>query len=158
MTSPESENQAQARAQQEAAPQQQQKFQEPETGRETQPREEGTRGREKTVGGKVAHLHTAHARVPIPYLTPGDMFRSGRATTSKFPSPGKLAFYGGLGAMALAGALEWPVAVAVGAATEVITREKRAEQARAEREKGQETRGETTGRAQPARPAEAAAG
>ncbi|MEV6028686.1 hypothetical protein [Streptomyces sp. NPDC052036] len=41
--------------------------------------------------------------------------------------------YGLLGGVAVSGALEWPVAVAVGAATEVITREqaarKRAEQA-----------------------------
>jgi hypothetical protein len=83
--------------------------------------------------GKVVHLHTAHPRVPIPYVTPGDMFRTAHGATSRMPAFRKLAGYGVLGGMAVAGALEWPVAIAIGAATEVITREqaarKRAEQA-----------------------------
>lgn len=97
-------------------------------------------------GGKVMHLHTAHPQVPIPYVTPGDMFSGARKATSTamstatslLPSPRKLAFYGILGGMTAAGAMAWPVAVAVGAATEVITREqaaqRRAEQAPAGRE------------------------
>ncbi|WP_158751556.1 hypothetical protein [Streptomyces bicolor] len=98
-------------------------------------------------GGKVMHLHTAHPQVPIPYVTPGDMFSGARkamstgvsTATSLLPSPRKLAFYGILGGMTAAGAMAWPVAVAVGAATEVITREqaaqRRAEQQPAGRER-----------------------
>ncbi|MEU2283978.1 hypothetical protein ABZ614_18910 [Streptomyces sp. NPDC013178] len=99
-------------------------------------REEETRAHEP-MGGKVVHLHTAHPRVSIPYVTPGDMFTGARAATSKLPSPRKLAYYGLLGGMAVAGALEWPVALAVGAATEVITREQAARK-RAEQRAGQE--------------------
>lgn len=107
----------------------------------TQPRsDEEARGREWPMGGKVLHMHTAHPRVPIPYVTPGDMFtgaRGGaRAVTGLLPSPRKLAYYGILGGMAAAGVLEWPVAIAVGAATEVITREQAARQ-RADLEKEQ---------------------
>lgn len=80
--------------------------------------------------GKVLHLHTAHPQVPIPYLTPGDMVTSARAAASRLPAPRKLAFYGLLGGMAALELLEWPIAVAIGAATEVISREqaKHAEQ------------------------------
>ncbi|WP_234360234.1 hypothetical protein [Streptomyces sp. DSM 15324] len=61
--------------------------------------------------------------MPIPYVTPGDIFTNARTAASLLPAPRKLAYYTVLGAMTVAGALEWPVAVAVGAATEVITRE-----------------------------------
>ncbi|KUO09833.1 hypothetical protein AQJ58_22560 [Streptomyces sp. DSM 15324] len=71
----------------------------------------------------MVHLHTAHPTVPIPYVTPGDIFTNARTAASLLPAPRKLAYYTVLGAMTVAGALEWPVAVAVGAATEVITRE-----------------------------------
>ncbi|WP_328428255.1 hypothetical protein [Streptomyces sp. NBC_00443] len=106
--------------------------------RQTAPPEAGPQGDGKHTGGKVVHLHTAHPRVPIPYVTPGDMFSGARKATSTatsaaastattamsmLPSPRKLAFYGVLGGMTAAGAMAWPVAVAVGAATEVITRE-----------------------------------
>ncbi|GAA2660231.1 hypothetical protein [Streptomyces vastus] len=119
-----------------------------------QPQAEETRAQEaqdqekRPLGGKVVHLHTAHANVPIPYVTPGDAFSKLRlpnirtatsaatsvattatsAATSLLPSPRKLAFYGVLGGMTAAGAIGWPVAVAVGAATEVVTREQAARQ------------------------------
>jgi hypothetical protein len=93
-------------------------------------RDEAAHGKEGPTGGKVVHLHTAHPRVPIPYVTPGDMFTGVKAAASLLPtllpSRRKLAYYGLLGGMTVAGALEWPVAVAVGAATEVITREQAA--------------------------------
>ena len=102
-----------------------------------QRRDEAAPDQEGHAGGKVVHLHTAHPRIPIPYVTPGDLFtgarHGAREATSRLPGPRKLAYYGLLGGMAVAGALEWPVALAVGAATEVITREQRA-RARAEQE------------------------
>ncbi len=115
---------------------------------EAQSQAEGTRTpetQETHAGGKVMHLHTAHPRVPIPYVTPGDMFRDMRTTTSAatsfLPSPRKLAFYGVLGAMAAVEVLEWPIALAVGAATEVITREQAARQ-RAEHDRIERNRAE----------------
>jgi hypothetical protein len=114
--------------------------------RQEQPSEQGGTPRTEEqpesgrTGGKVMHLHTAHPRVPIPYVTPGDMFTAARSgAASKLPAPRKLAYYGLLGGMAVAGVLEWPIAVAVGAATEVITREQaaRSRAERAENQRGQ---------------------
>ncbi|KUL39160.1 hypothetical protein [Streptomyces regalis] len=102
---------------------------------EAGPQAEPEHHEERRTGGKVVHLHTAHPRVPIPYVTPGDMFSGARkatstaasAATALLPTPRRLAFYGVLGGMTAAGAMAWPVAVAVGAATEVITREQSAQ-------------------------------
>jgi hypothetical protein len=128
-------------------------------------REEEGRGQETRARDKVVHLHTAHPRVPIPYVTPGDAFRNvgtaASAATSLLPSPRKLAFYGLVGAMAVVGAVEWPIAIALGAATEVITREQaarqRAEHERIERERAdrEQTR-QAAERTEPGRPAQAA--
>ncbi|MER5222733.1 hypothetical protein [Streptomyces flaveus] len=127
----------------------------------------------RTGGGKVVHMHTAHAKIPIPYVTPGDAFSKIRvpnvrtatsaaasvattatsAATSLLPSPRKLAFYGVLGGMTAAGAIGWPVAVAVGAATEVITREQSARQ-REEHERIERERAEREERRQPSSAAE----
>ncbi|MFF4758261.1 hypothetical protein [Streptomyces sp. NPDC001292] len=56
------------------------------------------------------HLRTRmfHAPVPIPYVSLENV------------STRDLVFYGGLGALAVAGALEWPVALAVGGATWLV--------------------------------------
>ena len=80
-------------------------------------------GQEAHAGdGKGLHLHmrTLHPSVPIPYLTREEMTSTARAATARMPgtpSAKDLAFYGGLGALTVAGALEWPVALAVGGAT-----------------------------------------
>ncbi|WUH89482.1 hypothetical protein OG900_04480 [Streptomyces sp. NBC_00433] len=77
------------------------------------------------------HMHKAHASIPLPYVTPGDLSANVRAAGESIlpdmslPSPERLAFYGGLGALALVGAVEWPVAAAIGAATVVARRGKR---------------------------------
>ena len=75
--------------------------------------------------GAGLHLHTRtlHPPVPLPYLTRGDVTSTAKAATSRLPgiaSTKDLVFYGGLGAMAVAGALEWPVALAVGGATWLV--------------------------------------
>ena len=122
----------------------------------TERREEESPGQERHMGGKVVHMHTAHPRVPIPYVTPGDMFTGDRATPSWLPSPRKLAFYGVLGGMAALEALEWPVALALGAATEVITREQTRRQRAEQERRGQQPAAETSARTEPSRPAQAA--
>lgn len=72
------------------------------------------------TNGKL-HMHTLDVRAPvhIPYLTPGDVVANTQAMTSKLPTR-DLLFYGGLGALAVAGALDWPVALAVGGATALL--------------------------------------
>ncbi|MGI5143630.1 MULTISPECIES: hypothetical protein [unclassified Streptomyces] len=70
--------------------------------------------------GMHLHMRTLHPSVPIPYLSKEEMTSTARAATARLPgtlSVEDLAFYGGLGALAVAGALEWPVALAVGGAT-----------------------------------------
>jgi hypothetical protein len=78
---------------------------------------------------QVLHMHRAHPT--LPYMTAGDLKASAQAMTSRLPSlprqdrlpsfPGRdLLFYGGLGALTVAGALEWPVALAIGGATYVL--------------------------------------
>ncbi|GAB2975912.1 hypothetical protein GCM10023080_045580 [Streptomyces pseudoechinosporeus] len=152
-------------------PQSQEEPQQEQQPAETQAEETGAQeaqDKEKRTGGKVVHLHTAHATVPIPYVTPGDAFSKIRlpnvrtatsaaasvattatsAATSLLPSPRKLAFYGVLGGMTAAGAIGWPVAVAVGAATEVITREQSARQ-REEHERIERERTEREERKEP---------
>ncbi|PAZ10014.1 hypothetical protein CLM62_43410 [Streptomyces sp. SA15] len=127
-------------------------------------REEQARGLEPPAVGKVVHLHTAHPRVPIPYVTPGDLFSGARKGAGLLPSPRKMVYYGILGGMTVAGALQWPVAVAIGAATEVVTREQaarqRAEQQQEEQRRRPETepsaRTETTQPTQPTQPAQTA--
>ncbi|MFJ8633606.1 hypothetical protein [Streptomyces sp. NPDC093568] len=116
-------------------PQTQPQTQQAQQTQQPAPPQAGARTEQRPDGGKVVHMHTAHPRVPIPYVTPGDMFTGARKATSSMastaaatatsllPSPRRLAFYGILGGMSAAGAMAWPVAFAVGAATEVITRE-----------------------------------
>ncbi|GAA3027498.1 hypothetical protein [Streptomyces glomeratus] len=72
--------------------------------------------------GAGLHLHTLtlHPSLKLPYITRDDVTSTARAATSRvpgMPSGKDVVFYGGLGAMAVAGALEWPVALAVGGAT-----------------------------------------
>ncbi|QOV34762.1 hypothetical protein IM697_32355 [Streptomyces ferrugineus] len=82
-------------------------------------------------GGQVLHMHHAHPDLSLPYMTPGDLKASAQELTSRVPGlPGRgrlpavpgsdLLFYGGLGALTVAGALEWPIAVAIGGATYVV--------------------------------------
>jgi hypothetical protein len=76
-------------------------------------------------GGQVLHIHTAHPAVPVPYITPEDLKASAQAMASRLPAlptpPTRdLLFYGGLGALAVAGALEWPIAAAIAGATMVV--------------------------------------
>ncbi|MFF4041198.1 hypothetical protein [Streptomyces sp. NPDC001816] len=91
--------------------------------------------RQETHAGDGAglhlHLRTLHPSVPVPYLTKEEMASTARAATARLPSTPAakdLAFYGGLGALAVAGALEWPVALAVGGATWLIRSGRRREE------------------------------
>lgn len=83
-----------------------------------------SRARSRAVADTHVQMHTAHAELPIPYFTPGDLTANAHVIGSRLPTlplppPKRLAFYGGLGALAVVGALDWPVAAAIGAATAV---------------------------------------
>jgi hypothetical protein len=102
-------------------------------------------------GGMSLHTHTYHPSMPVPYLTRKDLAATARAATSLLPrmparpsrpSGKDLAFYGGLGALTAAGALEWPVAVAVGGATWLVR-----SKGKEERKEGMESREESGSRA-----------
>ncbi len=87
----------------------------------------GSQARSRAAAAHDGHvrMHTVHADLPIPYLTPGDLTANAqvigaRLPTLPLPPPKRLAFYGGLGALAVVGALDWPVAAAIGAATAVV--------------------------------------
>jgi hypothetical protein len=87
-------------------------------------------GKKAQAGAEGMHVHTAHPTIPIPYVTREDISANMRAAGSalpgvKLPPPERLAFYGGLGALAVAGAVEWPVAAAIGVATMVARRSRR---------------------------------
>ncbi|GAA3789521.1 hypothetical protein ACFS5L_39895 [Streptomyces phyllanthi] len=95
--------------------------------------------------GAGLHLHTRtlHPPVPIPYFTREDVRSTTQSATARLPGrpSGKdLVFYGGLGALAVAGALEWPVALAVGGATWLVRgRGRETQEARGPREPREET-------------------
>lgn len=98
------------------------------------PEKSGSGTRRRTAGtprkreaAQNVHLHTAHASIPVPYVTKGDLSANVRAAGAVLPdirppSPERAAFYAGLGALAVLGAVEWPVAAAIGAATVVAHR------------------------------------
>jgi hypothetical protein len=74
-------------------------------------------------------MHTYRAPgLPIPYFTPGDVYANVRTTTSWIPAK-SVVFYGGLGALTVAGALEWPVALAIAGATSLVRSNDRAKEA-----------------------------
>lgn len=91
--------------------------------------QERSEGRHPDGAGLHLHTRTFHPPVPVPYLSLEKM----PAGLDKVPGklehmPGRdLAFYGGLGALTVAGALEWPVALAIGGATWLLRSRRREE-------------------------------
>lgn len=64
------------------------------------------------------HLKVLHPSVP----GPSSIGHAGRSMARRIPPPGRLAFYGGLGAAATFGVIDWPVAVAIGAGLAIAGR------------------------------------
>jgi hypothetical protein len=65
-------------------------------------------------------IKVVRLRVPPPGLAYVE--DAGRVVASYLPPPGRLAFYGGLGAAAVFGLIDWPVAAAIGLGTVVARR------------------------------------
>jgi hypothetical protein len=90
------------------------------------------RGREPRARARAA----GEAVVPIPVITPrvkvlklhvpppgmAYVEDAGRVMASYLPPPERLAFYGGLGAAAIFGIIDWPVAAAIGLGTVIARR------------------------------------
>jgi len=68
-------------------------------------------------------IHRPHLRLPRVSTEPAE--RAARAARSALPPPARLVYYGGLGAAAALGAIEWPVAVAIGVGTAIGQRMRR---------------------------------
>ena len=68
-------------------------------------------------------IHRPHLRLPRLSTEPAE--RAARAARAALPPPARLAYYGGLGAAAALGAIEWPVAVAIGVGTAIGQRMRR---------------------------------
>lgn len=62
-------------------------------------------------------VHRPHLR--LPRMTGRPSGRAAHAMRSALPPVSRLAYYGGLGAAAALGAIEWPVAVAIGVGTAI---------------------------------------
>src|SRR5690606_13760273 len=78
----------------------------------------------------VASIHIQGRRPHMPSLPHIDRREIGHAmhvTRSFLPPPERLLYYGGLGALAMLGAIEWPVAAAIGIGTIVAQRAVRKE-------------------------------
>ena len=96
---------------------------------------------------------TAQFRVPdihMPEVRPpsrGDLDSAGRKALSVLPPPKTLLFFGGLAATAVIGAIEWPVAAAIGIGSALASRgEVRPEpQGEGSQAGGTQTPGSTTG-------------
>ncbi len=69
------------------------------------------------------HIHRPHLHLPRMTTAPAE--RAVRAARSALPAPSRLVYYGGLGAMAALGAIEWPVAIAIGVGTAIGQRVRR---------------------------------
>jgi hypothetical protein len=90
--------------------------------------ERGRQARTRARGeGSVVPIPVVTPRVKVLKLhvpPPGMAYveDAGRLVASYLPPPGRLAFYGGLGAAAVFGVIDWPVAAAIGLGTVIARR------------------------------------
>jgi hypothetical protein len=107
----------------------------PEKGRKQKAARQGGGQAETTTkaggGGVTVPVPIVIPRVKVYHpsvLGPSRVGRAGRSVAGRLPSPGRLAFYGGLGAAAVSGVIGWPVAVAIGAGTAIVRRARAGDQ------------------------------
>ncbi|MFD7709259.1 hypothetical protein ACFV6E_13575 [Streptomyces sp. NPDC059785] len=96
------------------------------------------KGQQPHESAEGLHVHTVHAQLPIPYFTPGDMSANMRTVASWIPTrpaPETVLLCGGLGVLAAVGALEWPVALAIGGTAAVVRGRGREQRAPEEHQK-----------------------
>ncbi|GAA2893258.1 hypothetical protein GCM10010517_57760 [Streptosporangium fragile] len=77
---------------------------------------------------QVRPPHMPHLRMPhvrMPYVNRQEASHAVHTARTFLPPPERLAYYGGLGALAVAGLIEWPVAAAIGVGTVIAQRARR---------------------------------
>ena len=122
-------------------------------GRHEEPRKKTTVEKHQPEEGKQGlSVHTLNAPLRVPYFTAGDMKANARAATSwmppmpsmqRMPPVKDLVFYGGLGAFAVVGVLEWPVALAIGGSTMLLRSSQHEGQEQGQGQSSQKSRKET---------------
>lgn len=89
----------------------------------TQDREPGARSYRVNLPFVSAEFHAPRVSVPhVPMPNRRTIGDTVGAARDRLPSPGRIAFYGGLAAMAVLQLIEWPVAVALGVGTALASR------------------------------------
>ncbi|MFF5264425.1 hypothetical protein ACFY4C_36340 [Actinomadura viridis] len=81
------------------------------------------------------HLSVRKVRIPAPAglpVTGHEVVEAGRVATSHLPPPDRLAYYAGLGALAVFGVVEWPVAAAIAVGVGIARRARSGNGARRE--------------------------
>ncbi len=98
--------------------------QQPAEGRKTVPLQGASLIRRTAVTVPVVNVRVPllSPRVPDPDAMASQTRRAAQAVRANLPPMERLLYYGGLGALAAAGTLEWPVAIAVGAGVWVAGR------------------------------------
>ncbi|WP_171075180.1 hypothetical protein [Nonomuraea basaltis] len=78
---------------------------------------------------RMPHLEVVpKPRVPMPHIGRQELGHYADVARRFVPSPERVAYYGALGALAVFGVVEWPVAAAIGVGTMVVQRQRRREQ------------------------------
>lgn len=94
---------------------------------------------------RAPEMHLPH--VGMPHISGRDVGHAMEVARTFLPPPERIMYYGGLGALAALGILDWPVAAAIGAGTMIAQRAKAREQRWSPLAAPQkETRGATTPR------------
>jgi len=100
---------------------------------------------------RAPEMHLPH--VGMPHISGRDVGHAMEVARTFLPPPERIMYYGGLGALAALGILDWPVAAAIGAGTMIAQRAKAREQRWSPLAAPQK---ETRGAATPGTPATAA--
>ncbi|MFG1616302.1 hypothetical protein ACGFI3_26375 [Nonomuraea wenchangensis] len=96
---------------------------------------------------QVEMPHVSMPSVPMPHISKQEFGHYVDVARTILPPPERVAYYGALGAMAVFGVIEWPVAAAIGVGMAVMQR-------RRQGASKTERKSETTARAQPQEPPE----
>jgi len=95
----------------------------------------GTNGNGVNVPVPILTPHLKVVHVPAPGMSYVE--DAGRLVAGYLPPPERLAFYGGLGLAAVLGAIDWPVATAIGLGTMIARKTKKGRGASAARSRSQ---------------------
>ncbi len=83
---------------------------------------EKTRDDLLTLDLPLVSLQVHRPHLSLPHLGGPDAGQAVRAARAALPPPERVAYYGGLGALAVFGAISWPVAAAIGVGTVIASR------------------------------------